>query len=1342
MDIFHPAGDEPFAGAAGVVLRFLKLLCWVALALTLIGVWTAFMLSGSWAGAGAAGKRVLIVAGNVNHTASKFKMLAEEGTKQGFTVQRRYVARLTDEDYPQLFDGYDAVILDMSRAETAQTLRAKVKYHGTAPILEFYSSPNIKSAFERVSQQDGERLRQYYVNEGRKNFAGFFQVLAVSAFGAPPADIPAPIVMPEQGVYYPGAERAFGSLEEYLKWRKIDAARKPQIVGIAMPQNSVALEQTGPIDELIKRVEARGAVAAPLFYVERQNDKDVIRRLASVNGRPIVDVLVNFYTLHNATDRKAEYEALGVPVLGALTYRRGKAVDWEKSSTGIPMPSVPFSFAVPELAGVSDPLVVAAQDDDGRVEVIGRQIDALARKAINLIRLQRKANADKKVAVMFYNYPPGEKNISASFLNIPRSLVEILAAMKQYGYAVTLANEETLIRDATALTRPFYRDGAAEELANQNLAALLPMQTYLGWFERLPDKTRKEVLERWGDPARSAMTIEREGKRFFVIPRIELGNVILLPQPPRGERKDDKEKALYMDTKAPLNHFYMAAYLYVRDVFGADALAHFGTHGTQEWTPGKERGLSTDDYPNLVLGDVPVVYPYTMDNVGEALMAMRRGRATLVTHQTPPFRPAGLDKELVALHELMDRHGLLNSGAVKDKTRSDIIAIVTSRNIHKDMAWEPSAIENKFDDFLMALHGQLHTLAGSAQPLGLHTFARPPEPQHLLTTVMQMLGDELYEKLDDMGVAGELAHADYSQITASKPYQLLERHLVKGEPLEKIADKNLRALVAKAKDAFPKLMAEGEVPGWLRALDGKYAPSRVSGDPIRQPDALPTGGALYGFDPSKIPTKQAYETGKEGVESLIRDYRSKHGRYPEKLSFVLWSGETIRQHGAIEAQALYALGVKPIWDEGGRVTGTEIIPATELGRPRINVLISSSGPHRDMFPNVLQHLAEAVKKAAALKEPGNSVAAHSERIAGGLAARGLVSEEAKRLSLARIFTSESGQYGVGLEKAVLASDTWGAGANGKEDHKAGDKKLAELYVGRMGQVWSPDGTAPNEGLYAENLKDVDAAVLGRSSNLHGLLTSDDPFQFLGGLSLAVRSLKGKSPELYIANLRNPGKGKTETAAQFLATELRTRYFHPNWIAEMQKEGYSGAVKMLDVVNNFWGWQAVAPDVTRANQWQEFADIYVKDKYRLGLRDWYEKNHPQALAQIAERMLEAIRKDYWQADAQTVKELVTLYQEIDFRHNVHSENVRFKSFLKDQLLGFGLSPAPATAQAPPAQSAQAPTATAPPQQVEGQKLEKVEAPRSDTNSTWLYLLAALLMVTIVGVLRQSFGYYRR
>lgn len=1271
---------------------------------------------------------LFIATGNV--PAGKFRQLAEIARPHGVQVEVRYVHRLPAEVDAGLFRGYDAVFFDTYLIDEVQAKLARALPGLKTPHLWLYEE---NTSWAGLPDALAKRLVAYYASGGRANFDGFFASLAAHFAGRPLAGIPAPVVFPKIGIYHPMAPGlVLASTADYLAWRK--PAPDAPVVAIALHQQYLSSMQTAFIDDLVGRLEAAGAVALP-FYGPML-DPTALGQILAPAGKPIANALINTQITLNPEGRRAEFERLGIPVVQAMPYRRGDEAAWATDPQGVALMDVPFYLAQAEFAGVTDIQIAAAtRKADEQIVAIAPQAAAVVNKALNLVALQRKPNAEKKLAVFFWNYPPGEKNLSASFMNLPKSLEGTLAALKAAGYGTGTPSEPELIGLLQQLLAPFYRDGKLEQLLTSDLAELLPMRTYKAWLATLPEAVRQELHARFGPPEKSSMAIRRKGEDFFVIPRVKFGNVAVLPQPPRGEKWENKEKALYHSTKAPPSHFYFAAYLWARAQQRADALVHYGTHGTQEWLPGKERGLSVYDYPMLAVGDVPVAYPYIADNIGESLQAKRRGRAMIVSHQTPPFQPAGLHDRLTHIHDLLHAWLAQDEGAVKDRLKADLLAAVQKERIERDMGWTPARAAAEFPAFAGELHDHLHELAETAQPLGLHVFGQAPDQRHRLATVMLMLGRAFWEAAAaHAGVArdelDEALIADYDKLHESAPYRLLARHLVANAPADALPAP-LRAHIEQARKYYADIGAANEQPALLALLAGKYLPTSYGGDPVKNPDAYPTGRNLYGFDPSRIPTKQAWAAGKDAAEKLLAEHAKLKGAQPKKLTFSLWSVETMRHQGLLEAQALWLMGVEPVWDAGGRVTGAKLVPREALGRPRVDIVLSATGLYRDHFPNAMKMLARAVQLAAEAHGPNeadNPVAENSRAIAARLAQQGLPEAAAKRAGQTRIFSSETGRYGTGLDDAALATDTW----KGKAE---GDRKLAQLYLARMQFAYGPDEAEWGSGsaggkdvnLYAEHLKGTEGAVLSRTSNTYAMLTTDDPFQYLGGIALAVRHLDGRAPELYISNLRGQNP-RAEGAAQFMAKELATRNFHPGYIQGLMKEGYAGTLQVLDGMNNFWGWTAVAREIVRDDQWQEFVDVYVRDKHKLGLRQWFERHNPHALAQTIERMLEAARQEYWQADPKVVAELKERYHDLARRFDVRSDNTAFEKFA-----GYGISAVPpALTFAPPAPAAPAPPT---PPQIEGLRLDKIVPPPA-APSLALAVLLALALVMGTGAWRQG------
>ena len=1267
----------------------------------------------------------------------KFEHMVPLAAEAGFELVYRFLDR---EEYGPLQPEqltYDLIVVD---APYGPALAAAQQH--LQPLLPQLQQPWLwlRADGSRGEGLDAQRiavLEQYYRQGGEHNYRGFFCRLAAQT---PEEADSCPVLreFPSAALYHPQLPGdVFADLPAFLDWKGIAADDSRPLVVVLFHKASMDNGLTAHLDALLHRLEQGGAIAVGLYSATLAQGE--IQQLLMVDQQLRANVLISMQIMLNAEGRRSEFEELGLPVLQALTYRRGEQQDWEQDAVGLPTQDIPFYLAQPEYAGLIDPLVFAAvRQSDGEMLAIDRQLSAVSNKAMRLARLQQLPNEQKRLALFFYNYPPGEKNLGASFLNVPRSLERLLPALAEAGYEVVGRDEQQLIDSLTRLLGPLYRDDRRADLLDPQVAARLPLQDYLDWFGQLPQALQDDITGRWGPPEQAGLLLRDGAEAFFAIPRLQLGQLAILPQLPRGEAEQDRERVLYHDTRTPPSHSYLAGYLWARESFASDALIHFGTHGTYEWQPGKERGLDVLDYPYLTVGDVPVLYPYIVDNIGEALQTKRRGRAVTISHNTPAFSPAGLHGTLVEIHDLLHDWMQMTEGEVRDVTATDIIRHVVAENLHLDMGVTEAQARAEFGHFAEQLHDHVHELALDNQPLGLATFGQPSEPDLRLLTLLQMLGRPLLEKLDPEDPEEQLVD-DYQKIQQTPAWQLLDRHVRNAEPWT--GDDDMAALLTQARDWWQLLGDNREIAGLLTGLQGRHLPVSYGGDPIKNPDSLPTGRNLYGFDPSRIPTPQAWEAGRQAAERLLQTHLESHGEYPQKLAFSLWSVETMRHFGILEAQVFALLGFEPQWDAGGRVVGIRAIERQALGRPRVDTVISATGLYRDHFPNVMHWLAQAAEQAALLDEHDNAVAQNSQRIEQQLLDAGWELSEARLAARTRIFSSASGAYGTGLDDATLASDSFGETDDGGQDRHAGDAKLAELYLQRMQYAYGPDsqrwGQKSDLNLYAEHLRGTQGAILSRSSNLYGMLTTDDPFQYLGGIGLAVRHLDGSSPQLYISNLRDSAQARVETAAGFLARDLRARYFHPGWISRMQKEGYSGTLEVLGTANNLWGWQVTAPETVRDDQWQEFKAVYVDDKYQLDVNQWFEQHNPHAQAQMIERLLEAARKEYWSTDADTLQQLAERWQTLAERFDVRSDNPRFNQFVGAAAAGYGLQPA---AGQPDSTAEAAAGSQAELQRVQGQRLQpQAEAAQADPqplDATPLLAMLLMLLALAAGAVRQS------
>lgn len=1323
----------------------------------------------------------------------KFELLQQAAKQQGLELVWAHVDGNDGTAARQALNSAKLVIEDAPRQQDQSAVEkavGKALRVAKLPMLHVnVMSPPTRFRSENLPAEQGEQLFNYYINGTAANREHLFAYIKTWLAGGDLSQVPEPMPLPNGGIYHPDyPQTVFGDLPAYLAWWQQHSGKNWQelpVIAMEMSSSYISDGQTRVLDEPLHAVEQAGGVplwfyrasssaraqadmanarrgggwpaaaeaAKPETAVSAPNEDgttagagndfpnpkahkvvDIDEPLITLDGKLLPKVLLVNTFLGLAPDkRKAWHQALDISAINVLSYRTGGKADYMQDLAGISSFFMPMTIINAEYIGLIDPVVLSV-NEGGELQPIPEQLDMLVGKAMKLAKLQSMSNADKKVALLFWNHPPGEKNQGASNLNVPRSLSLLIDQLRGEGYQFNAVTEQQIIDAVGNMLRPSYRPGTLPELMAGANWDFLPLSKYKAWYAMLPEAVRKDVENSFGQPEDSKWLATKDGVAGFVIPRLEQGKLIILPQPQRGEVADEREKKLFHDTKMPLNHFYMATYFWIREVFQADAIVHFGTHGTQEWTPGKERGLWAYDYPYILVGNTPVLYPYIVDNISEAVHVKRRGRGVIISHQTPAFAPAGLSDDFVKINDTIREYHAVDQGLVKENSRKLIIEQAVKMNIHKDMSWQVADLERDFDKFLRDIEDYLEDLGSAMQPLGLHTFGKDSEQAHAISNVMQMLGQPLYAKL---GVdSRQLFKADYQALQQTAPYRFVADKVYSEQPLDSFSDPEEKALIEQGRKYRDDLKASHETAAVITGLTAHWIDPSYGGDPIRNPDALPTGRNMYGFDPSRVPTKAAFEAGKQALENLVREYQLSHdGEFPKKLTFTMWSSETMRHMGMLEGQVLYAMGARPKWDKGGRVIGMEVIPQAELGRPRIDTVISLTGLYRDQFPNVMERFNEAIALIAQLDEKPelNFMRANTLRIRDALLQQGIAAETAEEYALTRIFGNESGDYSTRLTPATLASDQW----------EEGDGKMEELYLSRLSWAYGPntahwsqklkDPAGKEINVYAEHLKGTSAAVFSRSSNLKGLLDTDHPFEYLGGISMAVRYLDGKSPQLYISNMRDPNRTKLQTAEKFLATELRAVYQHPNWMKEMQKEGYAGTLQMLNTINNFWGWQTMDRNVVRDDQWQEFHETYVKDKYQLGMREWFEKSNPTALAQITERMLEAVRKDYWQADEQTKRELVQVYQELAAKYDVYTSNETFKAYVAELAQGYGISvQAPNDAQAQPTDAAQA-TAT---ESVQGQQLEKVEQPQPvDEDWAKLLFLLPVLLALLAGMAWQ-------
>ncbi len=1255
----------------------------------------------------------VVVFAHETQSPAKGKLIENLARERGVDLDYVIVENLTEDALRNDLAGRDLVLMDwpMDAPATSQGTFSRLLKAVSPALSGFEGKVWGGLEWERADLTRGltpeqcQRLMVYLRQGGARNEASLADYIRTDIFGLAGEHGAEPVIMPEAGIYHPDApNKIFASIGDYLAWRS--PAPGQHVIAIHFYRTLLSSDTLLHIDDLVRRIESKGAVALPYWSPE---SVEKVSSLLTNDGKVLPDAIVTFGYVFTSNDAQAEFAARSnLPIMQAMVAAKEYDDDWRAKPEGISSAVGSYYYDLGEKAGRIDATMVAAKRrGDEQLVAMPEQADALVERALAQANLRTKPNKDKKLALFLWNSPPGEENFQASYLNVPASLVEVVKALRQEGYDIPSIDENAAIENIKKLIRPYYRtkdDAELRELLAAGLADRVPVAEYKEFIAKLPADMQKALAEGWEKPEDTYLTLKDGDNADFIVPRWKLGNLMILPQPVRGARRSEEADILH-DRTRPLHHAYRAVYYDMVHKQKVDAIIHFGTHGTQEFLLGKERAPSVWDDTQTTIGNVPVVYPYVVDNPGEAITAKRRGRATIISHDDPPYAPSGLYGELSELHDLLNQYESVADGLTKSALIRQIREKAVKLGVDKDVAMSDVEIAADHDKFVKRVDRFLHSAAQLPQPLGLRTFGVVAPTDKVLMTVLQILGPDYIKAF---GKAPSIVTSEpYQNLEKNEVFVALRRAVVDNENLANFPEK-ARPFLEQARQHFANFTHPMEMQDFVKALAGGFIPTSTGNDPIRNPDAVPTGRNLHGFDPRKIPTKAAWEAGSKLARKFMNDYREKHGVWPDKVAYELWQVETIRHFGVVEAQILYMLGAEPVWNERGEVTGSEIIPREKLDRPRVDTVLSLGGIYRDNLPELMQLLQGAVNKVADLDAKENPVALNVQKTIEALLARGVDEERARRLAQVRLFSNESGVYGSKLAAATVASGMW-----------ENDKPLAEVYLDRMSYAYGLDADTRNvklEGtnLYSEALRGTKAAVLSRSSNAYGVINTDDPFQYLGGLGLAVRHLDGKTPELFLSDLRDTRDFKNKTLAEFISVELRAQMFHPRYIKELMDERYAGANRMAYNLNNFWGWNVMDPSSVRADQWQEFYEVYVKDKYKLDLKEFFLKNHPAALAQMSERMLEAVRKGYWNAPEEVVRTLVETHEEIAKMHDLHVSNEKFAEFVKAKAAGFGLlaaAAAPTAAAAPSAEQAAArPQAEEQQTQrkVTGVKLERQEA----------------------------------
>jgi cobaltochelatase CobN len=1073
-----------------------------------------------------------------------------------------------------------------------------------------------------------------------------------------------------RGFYHPDHAGLFESAEAFLLWQRVRSQIRPDQprLLIAVHGTHLAFQQPAVVDALIRESENQGAVAVAIIDGRSASYESEVRAFAPA---------AVIHSCHSSDALSFRLD-LDVPHLHSIFIRKQSIDQFQESLDGLSGSELAFHVIGQELIGAIEPQVGGGtrngHGSSEAIEPIHDRIEHLVTRALAHARLRLTPPEVKRVAIVYYDREMGKGELmrgssTGMHMNGPRSLLNVLESMQNHGYRVSPLPkfEDELLGWMMKRGRQVggWAPSELDRMVRQGSPVLVPADKYIEWYEqKIPADRRKQMEEKWGPPPGRFMVWSDGKEEFIVVPRIDLGNVVLLPQPLRGELHGSETASTQTHDKVTTPpHNYMATYFWLEQGYKADAVVHFGTHGSEFALPGKPSGLSQRDWPDILMGKLPNFNPWIIENMVESSPVKRRVYGTLISHLPPPIVDGGLSDGLESLHEYLDKWEILEEGALKAGFRKELTRMVRLERLDVDLHLSPAESGIFTDEQLAKVAKYLHDIKEETTPVNLHVYGEPPRRDLLVPYLVQILRQPFLHELEHLmedhtyevdghthSHAHDVPNHDVRP-TAEKIVDLvvcqsvdpiLAVSTVLGREVTRLPEEISKGLklAVDLNASFGK--TSDEIGNLLKGLDGRFVPPGPGNSPIRNPIAVPTGRNLYLLNPEEVPTRPSWELGVKLAKEIIENHLKQHGVMPTKVGFDLRSGATFRDYGVMEAQILYLMGIEPIWDEKQLVHDVQLIPRDILGRPRVDVFIAAGGWYESNLPSRLQLWDKAVRLAATADEPDNWIKSNAESVAKQLRDAGILESRSNILARGRIFGIAPGrELGGMLSYQVARSGDWDS-----------RDEIADAYLSSHKYIYTEGawGEAA-EAAYDKTIQGTHTVVRSWSDHMTGPLASRYTWLHGGSLCLAVERMTGKRPEYVFSDVRDPDTAGMINAEDALRREYRVRLFNRKWLEGMMKEGYAGADHMRFLVSNSFGWEVMRAGSVGNDTWNEMKNVLVDDKLNLGLKDWFSKNNPYAIQDAMATMLEAARKGYWQADDAVLNDLARQYADNIANHGM-------------------------------------------------------------------------------------------